>query len=165
MSDIKEFHLDSSPSVVLLECIEVKHSLWPNPLRYVTNNANGITVTHEDSTQAVYEYMPLAIQKGKTSDDLDQSINITIGELGQIVPQLIKIILDANSEEKPQVIYRSYLSSDLTAPVDVIYGLEVETMNQDYQACTFEAVAQRLNSVGTGRIYTTDMFPSLKGFF
>ena len=165
MSNIIEFHLDSSPSVVLLECLEVSHSLWPAPLRYVTNHADGITVIHEDGVSAVYEYMPLQINRGAASDDLDQSLNITIGDLGKIVPKLIHLITSADSEEQPKVIYRSYLSSDLSKPVDVVQGLEVETMSQDHQATTFEAVAQRLNSVGTGQIYTVDMFPSLKGFF
>lgn len=165
MTDLTEFHLDSSPAVVLLECIEIKHSLWPNPLRYVTNHADGITVKHEDGLSYAYEFIPLQLNKGGTADNLDQSISITVGDLGQVVPQLIKLIRDANSEERPQVIYRAYMSSNLDSPTHIIDGLGVEVMSRDQQATTFDAVAQRLNSVGTGRIYTVDEFPSLKGFF
>ena len=63
------------------------------------------------------------------------------------------------------MIYRAYMSSNLDLPTHIIDGLGVEAMSRDQQATTFDAVAQRLNSVGTGRIYTVDEFPSLKGFF
>lgn len=165
MTDLTEFHLDSSPAVVLLECIEIKHSLWPNPLRYVTNHADGIMVKHEDGLSYDYEFIPLQLKKGGTADNLDQSISITVADLGQVVPQLIKLIRDANSEERPQAIYRAYMSSNLESPTHIIDGLEIEAMSRDQQATTFDAVAQRLNSVGTGRVYTVDEFPSLKGFF
>lgn len=163
--DLTEYHLDSSPSVVLLECIEIKHSLWPEPLRYVTNNAYGMTVKHEDGETAVYEYMPLQIRRGNTADNLDQTLSITVGDLGEVVPKLLKIIGDADSEERPQVTYRAYMSSNLESPTHIVDGLEVETMSRDPQATTFDAAAQRLNSVGTGRLYTVDEFPGLKGFF
>ena len=165
MTDLTEFHLDSSPSTVLLECIEIQHSLWLNSLRYVTNYADGITVIHEDGLSYAYEFIPLQIGKSGTADNLDQSISITIGDLGQIVPKLIKLIRDANSEERPKVTYRAYMSNNLESPTHIINGLEVETMSRDQQATTFDSVAQRLNSVGTGRLYTVDEFPSLKGFF
>ena len=165
MTNLTEFHLDSSPAVVLLECIEVKHSLWPSPLRYVTNHADGITVKHENGQSYVYEFMPLQINKGNTSDNLDQSLRITVGDLGQVVPQLVKLIRDANSVERPKVTYRAYMSSNLESPTHIVDGLEVEAMSRDHQATTFDAAAQRLNSVGTGRLYTVDEFPSLKGFF
>jgi hypothetical protein len=163
--DLNEYYLDSSPSVKLLECIEIKHSLWPVSLRYVTNNAYGMTVKHEDGETAVYEYMPLQIRRGNTADNLDQTLSITVGDLGEVVPKLLKIIGDADSEERPQVTYRCYSSSNLDMPIDRQSGLEVEGMSRDPQATTFDAAAQRLNSVGTGRLYTVDEFPGLKGFF
>ncbi len=163
--DLTEYYLDSSPSVRLLECIEIKHSLWPVSLRYVTNNTYGMTVKHEDGETAVYEYMPLQIRRGNTADNLDQTLSITVGDLGEVVPQLLKIIRDADSEERPQVIYRCYSSSNLDMPIDRQAGLEVETMSRDPQATTFDVASQRLNSVGTGRLYTVDEFPGLKGFF
>lgn len=163
--DLTEYYLDSSPSIVLLECIEIKHSLWPAPLRYVTNHSDGVTVKHEDGETAVYEYMPLQIRRGNTADNLDQTLSITVGDLGEVVPQLLKIIGDADSEERPQVIYRAYMSSNLESPTHIVDGLEVETMSRDPQATTFDVASQRLNSVGTGRLYTVDEFPGLKGFF
>ena len=104
VDDIKDFHLDSVSSVVLLETLEISHSLWPAPIRIVTNHPDGISVTLENGQPTTFEFIPLLIQRGNTSDDLDQTLNITVGDLGEIVPPLIQKIRDASSDEKPQVI-------------------------------------------------------------
>lgn len=169
VDDIKDFHLDSVSSVVLLETLEISHSLWPDPIRIVTNHPDGVTVTLENSQQAFFEFIPLMIQRGNTSDDLDQTLNITVGDLGEIVPPLIQKIRDAFSDEKPQVIYRSFAfdaaSMVLTkqTPIEIIRGLSVAKMNQDYQATTFEAATSGKNSVKTGRTYNFKEYPDLRG--
>jgi hypothetical protein len=169
VDDIKDFHLDSVSSVVLLETLEISHSLWPVPIRIVTNHPDGVAVTLENSQPAIFEFIPLMIQRGNTSDDLDQTLNITVGDLGEIVPPLIQKIRDASSDEKPQVIYRSFAfdaaSMVLTkqTPIEIIRGLSVAKMNQDYQATTFEAATSGKNSVKTGRTYNFKEYPDLRG--
>lgn len=165
MSDLDKFHLDATPSAAMLELIEISHPLWPKPLRYVTNHADGVTVKHEDGMVYQYEFMPVQINKGATSDDLDQTLSITVGDLGQVVPQLLKIIRDANNFERPTVVYRAYASNNLNAPLQVVNGYEVEDRTTDHQATTFNAATKRANSTGSGLFYTVDEFPSLKGFF
>ena len=169
VDDIKDFHLDSVSSVVLLETLEISHSLWPAPIRIVTNHPDGVAVTLENGQPAIFEFIPLMIQRGNTSDDLDQTLNITVGDLGEIVPPLIQKIRDASSDEKPQVIYRSFAfdaaSMVLTkqTPIEIIRGLSVAKMNQDYQATTFEAATSGKNSVKTGRTYNFKEYPDLRG--
>ena len=169
VDDIKDFHLDSVSSVVLLETLEIIHSLWPAPIRIVTNHPDGVAVTLENGQPAIFEFIPLMIQRGNTSDDLDQTLNITVGDLGEIVPPLIQKIRDASSDEKPQVIYRSFAfdaaSMVLTkqTPIEIIRGLSVAKMNQDYQATTFEAATSGKNSVKTGRTYNFEDYPDLRG--
>lgn len=165
MSDLDKFHLDATPSAAMLELIEISHPLWPKPLRYVTNHADGVIVKHEDGMVYQYEFMPVQINKGATSDDLDQTLSITVGDLGQVVPQLLKIIRDANNFERPTVVYRAYASNNLNAPLQVVNGYEVEDRTTDHQATTFNAATKRANSTGSGLFYTVDEFPSLKGFF
>ena len=165
MSDLDKFHLDATPSVVMLELIEINHPLWPQPLRYVTNHADGVTVKHEDGLVYNYEFMPVQINKGANSDDLDQTLSITVGDLGQVVPQLLKIIRDADNFERPSVVYRAYSSNHLDSPLQVVKGYEVEDRATDHQATTFNAATKRANSTGTGMFYTVDNFPSLKAFF
>lgn len=170
IDDIKDYHLDSASSIALLETIEIKHSLWHEPLRYVTNHSGGIATTLEDDSSALFEYMPLLIKRGNTSDDLDQSLSITVGDLGQVVPPLIKLIRDADSDEKPEVIYRTYAFDVKTMalvkekPLDVIKGLNIKSMNRDYQATSFEAKTSDKNSVKTGKTYNLEDYPGLKGY-
>lgn len=169
VDDIKDFHLDSATSVVLLETLEISHSLWPDPIRIVTNHPDGISVTLENGQPATFEFIPLMIKRGNTSDDLDQTLNITVGDLGEVVPPLIQKIREASSDEKPQVIYRSFAfdaaSMVLTkpTPIEIIRGLYVAKMNQDYQATTFEAATSGKNSVKTGRTYNFEEYPDLRG--
>lgn len=164
MSNQLEEYLFATQPAYLIECIEIKHSLWENPLRYVTNMADGVSVGH-DSSYFNYEYVPLQIDKGSSSDDLDQSLSITIGDLGDIVPDLIDQILDAGSTERPQVTYRAYSSLDLSQPILVIDHLEVTDQSSDYQGTTFNAEAPKLNAVGTGLLFTKANFPTLIGFY
>ena len=169
VDNIKDFHLDSVASVVLLETIEINHSLWSEPIRIVTNHPDGISVTLENDQVAFFEFIPLLIKRGNTSDDLDQTLSITVGDLGEVVPPLIQKIRDASSDEKPQVIYRSFAfdaaSMILTKqrPIEIIGGMYVAKMNRDYQATTFEAATAGKNSVKTGRTYNFKDFPDLRG--
>ncbi|MHA3048649.1 DUF1833 family protein [Acinetobacter sp. ANC 4639] len=164
MSNQLEEYLFATQPAYLIECIEIKHSLWATPLHYVTNMADGVSVGH-DSSYFNYEYVPLQIDKGSSSDDLDQSLSITIGDLGEIVPDLIDQILDAGSTERPQVTYRAYSSLDLSQPILVIDNLEVTDQSSDYQGTTFNAEAPKLNAVGTGLLFTKANFPTLIGFY
>src|SRR5690606_10491896 len=107
MSDLDKFHLDASPSAAMLELIEISHPLWPQPLRYVTYHSASVTVKREVDLVYSYECMPVQINKGANSDDLDQTIKITVGDLGQVVPQLLKIIRKADNFERPSVVYRA----------------------------------------------------------
>ena len=169
INDIKDLHLDSSPSIAALETLEISHSLWPKPIRIVTNHADGIDAMLETGEVVNFEFAPLLINKGTTSDDLDQNLNITLGDLGEIVPPLIKQIRASDSDEYPQVIYRQYaydvasMSFAKDKPIDIIKGLFVEQMSRDHQATTFEAKTPDKNTVATGRSYTPEDYPDLKG--
>lgn len=165
MSETNEFYLDSSPSAVMLECVEVKHSLWPESLRFVRNHGDGVTVKHEDGLEYFYQFVPLQLDRGATTNDLDQTIKITVGDLGEVVPQLLKIIEDAESDEKPEVIYRSFSSENLDSPLWVIDGLFVDEDVGDDQATTFDASTPSANMNETGMRYTVEEFPGLRGFF
>ncbi|MDV2468910.1 hypothetical protein QR674_07925 [Acinetobacter chinensis] len=165
MTDINEFYLDASPSAAMLECIQISHSLWPQPLRYVLNHTDGVTVKHEDGLAVAYEFMPLQIRRGGAFNDLDQTLDITVNDLGQVVPSLLKIIRNADADECPAVEYRAYSSENLDSPLRVIDGLFVEERSSNEEATTFKAATKRANSNGTGLMYTLDEFPSLRSLF
>lgn len=169
INDITDLHLDSSPSIATLETLEVTHSLWPTPIRIVTNHADGVDAMLETGEIVHFEFAPLLINKGTTSDDLDQSLNITLGDLGEIVPPLIRQIRASDSDEYPQVIYRAYAfdTASMTfakdKPIDINKGLFVEQMSRDHQATTFDAKTPDKNTVKTGRPYSPDYYTDLQG--
>jgi len=151
-------------SAFIIECIEITHSMWPKPLRYVTNIADGITVI-QNGTETFYEYAVIKVDRGSTSDDLDQKISISVADLGLVVPDLIDKILESNSLERPKVVYRMFSSLDLENPIKIVENIEVTEQNTDYQGTTFNAEAEKLNEVGTGLLFTKENFPTLVGFY
>ncbi|RXS93955.1 DUF1833 family protein [Acinetobacter junii] len=163
MSELESF-IYGSDNAYLIECIEIKHNLWSQPLRYVTNVADGVTVT-QDGVKAFYQYAVLKVDRGNVSDDLDQKLSITVGDLGVVIPDLVDLIIESESLERPQVTYRAYSSLDLENPILKVDHLEITNQNNDYQGTTFEAEAEHLNEVGTGLLFTKENFPTLVGFY
>jgi hypothetical protein len=160
-----DFFLNSKSSVVQLELIELSHSDFSKTYRIVRNATNGITVTLEDSSTATFDYYPLRIEADDTRDNLDQSFTITLGDLGEILPvELDAIETNGGFTEKPVMVYRTYRSDDLSAPLFGPLTLEVESFAFDNKGATFIAKAPSLNINKTGEIYTLERFPMLRGF-
>ena len=83
-----DFYLVGNPQSVRLQLIEITHPAFSQVYRFVRNHALGVTVI-QDGAQVFYQYMPIQLQKSKASSDLDQSINITIGDVSEIIPDEI----------------------------------------------------------------------------
>lgn len=165
MSRYSEFFLSSRSSVVQLETLEVTHSSFSTVYRVVRNAVNGITVTLEDNTSADFTYYPLRITGVGLRDNLDFGLRIDLGDLGEVLPlEVDRVASDGAYSEKPRVVYRTYRSDDLTAP---LYGpliLEVRSFSFSRDGATFEAKAPSLNTNATGELYKLDRFPMLRGF-
>jgi hypothetical protein len=164
MSDYSEFFLKTPANIVMLELIELSHPDFTKTYRLVRNATNGVTVTLETAASATFEYYPLKINKGDTRENLDQSITLTFGDLGEVLPNELDVVLEANNfVTKPILKYRIYRSDDLTAPLEVI-TLEVQSISFQKIGAVIEARSKALNINKTGEIYTIDRFPMLKGF-
>jgi hypothetical protein len=151
--------------VVQLELLEISHSSFSQVYRIVRNKMDGVTVTLEDSSSHFFEYYPLQITIGKSSNDLDQTLQCDFGDLGETLPQeLDRVANDDSFEEKPVLLYRTYRSDDLTQPLSGPVRYEIPNIPFKRQGASFEARAPRLNQNTTGEIYTFPRFPSLKGF-
>ena len=125
-----DFYLKGNPNDVLLQLVEVTHPAFSKVYRYVKNAVDGVTVKHENGIDYWYEYSPLSIKKSKSSDDLDQSLDIGVGDLGLEFPlEIDRLRASTYSQQKPSLHYREYLMSDLTKPMLSILNLEVT----DYQ--------------------------------
>jgi hypothetical protein len=165
MSAYSEFFLRSKSSVVQLELMEISHSDFTQTYRIVRNAVNGVTVTLETGAQATFDYYPLRIENNGQKDDLDQSFTFTLGDLGEVLPkELDAVATAAGFSEKPRVVYRTYRSDDLTAPLFGPIVLEVESFAFNREGASFTAKAPSLNINKTGEVYRLERFPMLRGF-
>ena len=160
------YWLSGNPDDVRLQCVEISHPAWSKVYRIVQNHADGITVTHEGGFTYPYEYVPLTIQKGNNSDDLDQEITIGVGDLGEDFPLEIDRIRASTlySHVRPMLNYREYNLSDLTQPQVTILGLEATDYEPKIEGAVFICRAKQMNLTKTGETYNLDDYPTLRGF-
>lgn len=165
MSNYSAFFLNSASSIVPLETMVISHPSFSKTYYIVRNAINGITATLEDATTHTFTYYPLSIKRNGATDDLDQKLEIQLGDLGQVVPAEIDNCVSAGTQgTKPTLIYRSFRSDDLTAPMDGPYTYEIASIGTKGANAAFTAQAPRLNNNRTGEIYTVARFPMLVGF-
>lgn len=160
------YFLNSRSSVVQLETLEISHPNFSQVYRIVRNATAGLTATIETGGTAFFEYYPVKIVPHYARDDLDHSISITFGDLGEILPKEMDLVMKAPGglATKPTVKYRVYRSDDLSAPLYGPLRLEVEAFTFDKEGSTFDAKAPSINVTRTGEVYSMSRFPALRGF-
>ncbi len=165
MTTYAEFFLKSKSSVVQLETLEISHPDFTKVYRVVRNAVQGVTVALENNSSATFDYYPLKIENAGIRNDLDQSITINLGDLGEVLPKELDEVSSNNGFSiKPTVIYRTYRSDDLSRPLFGPVLLEVTTFAFNREGSSFEAKAPSLNITKTGEVYKIDRFPMLRGF-
>lgn len=166
MSRESEFFLNSRSSVVRLELMEISHSSFSETYRIVRNARDGVTVDLSDDEEGVeFTYYPARVERLGASDDLESSVRISIGDLGEVVPsEMDAVAADGAFMEKPRLRYWIFRSDDLSAPIFGPHSLEVPSFTFTEEGAAFEARAPVLNSAKTGERFTLDRFPMLRGF-
>lgn len=161
------FWLSGNPDDVRLQCVEISHPAWlKNTYRIVQNHSDGITVAHEDRTSFAYDYVPLTIQRGANSNDLDQEITIGVGDLGEDFPLEVDRVRESvdYAKVRPTLNYREYNLSDLTKPQVTILGLEATDYEPKREGAVFICRAKQMNLTKTGESYTLDNTPTLRSY-
>ncbi len=165
MSEYTEFFLNSRASIVQLETLEISHPNFTKIYRIVRNATAGIDVTLETLEAVHFDYYPLRIKGNGARDNLDFSLQIDLGDLGDILPNELDAVSSADGFTiKPLVVYRTFRSDDLSKPLFGPLILEVGTFNFKREGSGFEAKAPSLNVNQTGEIYALDRFPMLRAF-
>ena len=91
-----DFFLGSRSSIVQLELIEITHPAFTQAYRIVRNHADGVTVDLSPSELAVdFDYYPVRVTQTGARDDLDASIKIDFGDLGEILPLELDAVAEA----------------------------------------------------------------------
>ena len=162
----QDYFLRGDPTVVRPQLIEVTHPAFRRAYRYVQNAARGVTVTHEDGEIHAYRYSPISIKKSKSDDSLDQSITITVGDLGEFLPDDMDRLRASEDHRnvKPTLNYREYLSDNLDSPILTIEELMVTDHQPHIDGGMFVCKAKEMNLTKTGMSYTLEDFLTLRDF-
>lgn len=161
----ERYHLVGNAHDVMLECIEISHPAFSRVYRYVRNHTKGVTAIHEDGEIAYYEYAPIKLQRGQSNEKLSQTITVTIGDLGMIIPQEVDRLYGSEHElEHPMLTYRSYLLSNLNEPFETARGLKITENTPQPWGAMFKAQVRSLNDNKSGRGFTLDKWRALRGF-
>jgi hypothetical protein len=91
------FFLNSGSNVVQLDLIELAHPNFTKTYRIVRNAVAGVTVTLEDTTVKTFDYYPVRLVPTGSKNDLDQTLEVTFGDLGTILPQELDRIIRAKT--------------------------------------------------------------------
>lgn len=165
MNNYVSFFLNTKSSVLSIDCIEISHPSFAESFRYLRNGADLLSVQHEDGSWHEYSYQPLQLQLSNVTNDLDQTIQVTLADFdNQFLEAMVSIRNSLYPNIRPQLKYRVYRDDDLSAPLLSLQTLEIQNISRDTSGnCTFNAAAPQLNSVKTGEIYSLERFPLLRG--
>lgn len=166
MSTLTEYFFAAGPAESRYQLLEISHPDFDTTFRVVRNQTKNLIVTHEDATGPFeYVYMPMEIKTMGSSGNLDQSIEITFGDLGTILSRQLENVLRNNGmQTKPQVVYREYSSLDLTEPLFGPFTLSINTIAFNKLGASFSAKPIAFNRGRTGEVYDIGRFPMLRGF-
>jgi hypothetical protein len=165
MSNYTSYFLNSNSSVVQLELFTISHPSFLQTYNLVRNATNGITVTLETGLSQFFDYLPMKVAITGRRDNLDQLLELTLGDLGLIIPQnLDAVFMDGSATKKPSLIYRTYRSDQLNAPLLGPISLEIKKITFSKEGALIQAQAPSLNINRTGEYYSTERFSGLKAF-
>lgn len=161
-SRLKIFLASAQQTVWAIQTLQISHSamsqvwnLWREPYVGVTS-ASGISMTMQPAN--------IDIGLAGSAGHLDQKFNINLGLVDSM--DLFREQMDmipVNTNERIVIIYREYLSDDLTEP-QATATLQVESISYNIGAAQISAVSPRLNVLRTGELYAPKEVPMLRGF-
>jgi hypothetical protein len=165
VSAYTEYFLNSPSSVVQLELLEISHPNFTQTYRVVRNATQGITATI-DGAPAFFQYVPMKINLSSQEDDMDYGLDITFGDLGEILPKELDAVMatSVGMTLPPLVRFWVFRSDALTVPLYGPLVMQVDSFTFTKTGATFQARAARLNNTKTGELYLLTRFPTLRGF-
>lgn len=143
-----------------VDTLSIHHPLISQSYYFTREPAGLIAYLEDEVTQVTYVGTQIQLQLQQTKEDLDQNFSFTFPDIdNKLDDELDNIPL---SDTTPiQVIYRSYVNTDLSSP-SVKYDLEVVDISQAKGAFTLTCGVSQMNWNRTGITYNFDDFPMLR---
>lgn len=165
MSALTDFFLGSTKSTIQYETLEITHPSFSQKYFIVRNSRKGLTATLETNVPTGFVFQPVKITSTGARDDMDTGIQVSFGDLGEILPkEMDNVTRDDSFNVTPSVTYRTWSSDDLDHVLIGPFVFEIKSLSQDQNGATFEAKSPGLNYSKTGEFYRVDRFPMLRGF-
>lgn len=145
-----------------IQVIEIRHSSITT--QYFWREPYAGSVTLDDESIVSVSPLNMAIKIAGNEAHLDQKFDVTFDTTD--ITDAFREVLDSiplSTRERVILVYREYLSDDLTTP-QITATLQVESISYNKGAASISAVSPRLNMTRTGQIYSYRQFPSLRGF-
>jgi hypothetical protein len=145
-----------------IQTLQISHSAMSRTYHLWREPYAGQTVV--DGVLVDMEVCNIEIKLAGNEGHLDQRFDIRIDLIDiedEFREQLDRI--PVNTTEKIRIVYREYLSDDLTT-AQATAVLQAESVSYAIGAAAISAVSPRLNMTRTGELYAPKGIPMLRGF-
>lgn len=117
---LEDFFFTEHPALIKYECVSITHPNFSQDFNLVRNSAIGLKVEADPPENYIeYTYVPMEVKTLGSGHDMDQSMEFTIGDVGELLPAEIERISAANGfQTKPTIVYREYASNS----TDIVVG-------------------------------------------
>ena len=161
--ELKRIYASAPVDVYYIETLSLYHPIFENGVRHITNQ-NGGWVGDLAVGQAAFNYVPFVIVPPSAGDEGALSLKVGIDNAARSVMADLETLSETPSQPI-EVIYRIYLSNDLTGAIqnDPPLKLWVSSVLATQEAVTFSATTTNLRDLPFPRVlYSIDNFPGLE---
>lgn len=157
---IKEAFATAQSDVALLETIELTHPELAEPIRLVANSTD-LKAQIETNQVVVFKRCAFKFRLPAAGENGHQTLTLTLDNVDRQISQFVRHA--AGYHEPITVIYRPYLSNDLTYPqMDPPLMLTLSSVSMNlYQVVGKAVFADVINKKFLNQLYTRERFPSL----
>jgi hypothetical protein len=156
---LKEMLISYPKGIYSIDTLEISHPSITQTY-YLTREPMGISAYLETGELIDFEGTSIGLELSQHKEDLDQNFKFTFPDLNNTFDDEMDRI-DYNDTESISVIYRQYISNDLSYPA-IKYSLEVTDISQTKGIVTLGCGVSQLNWKRTGLTYNLQDFPMLK---
>ncbi len=161
-----DFYFGAPQSTSELQTLEISQPSFSQVWRIQSHYREGFQARLESGELIFWEYVPMLMRPLGDRGNLDFGISVTLGDLGEILPDEIERARQAGTLRTipPTVRYRAYRSDDLESPMVGPITLQARKITRNRDGAQFDSTAPQANVTRTGMLYRTDLFPMLMGY-
>lgn len=161
---LRTFYASAPQTIHPVKTLEISHSHLPSVWNLWQEPYAG--QTWADGAARTMTGCNFDIKLAGSEGNLDQVFEIALGLVERDAQDTFREEMDLiplDTKERIRIVYREYLSDDLTA-AQATATLQIESISWKIGAAKITAVSPRLNILRTGELYTMRDVPMLRGF-